>query len=984
MDLFVATHATMKPAIWATVALTSLDIDPAPPGTVGALTSSSHPVGSPSSNAVVQLDWSPAVDDFSGIRGYQFVWGPAPAWPDTSRWATAFMDLGDATHWTSPPSAPGDWYFSIVAIDNSRKPARNYASYGPITILAPEPANVTTTRPAGWYERLVPRPAQDATANNVPAPATLPPYPATTWLNLAVINDGELPAPQLDVAAYLDDFAAGSFSTLYVAPGSDRRWNNTSPILCPPGRHTLWMMADPQNLIYERDEFDNVYGLPWVWEPPLLGPDHTAPVLGRPGLATAGWGALPGPITIYAYNADGFRLHSYAGFHAASLRATDNSADYDLRLYAPASGPTYGFLNYDAWSTEPAGALDVVLCNSAAGGVRDYDLGVLNIVGGTSANYELKTYRAGAAAIGDSVPVPLAANENLFLRQFWVSAADTGSLTVSLATDAAAGPWHLALFDPATVQAELAAAPYDTTTDAAGNCRLQFRPTHVGNHALVAHRDPAGGGQATAVVYEIERTPPDLARFTPPAWYASVVPRESNGPFISLPAPGILPRDLPVFVYGASTNLGPNGAPTTATGVEVDGTQAMQVSAPPLAAGATRLAELGTVSVGSGRHTLGFALDRNATLEELDEGNNRVAEQYVFAARLLDTRPFQVRTALPDRVGGFADVPLNHPAYYNCDGFQPNPGDALQADTGWILAGLMSPAGEDVDLRVHAAATSAGHRFRRGSRPVDLGRGAVGLRPGEPRLAPRPGGSRPGGHPLGVRLHGQRGRRLALPWRGSGKPQVFEGLRVPADWPARLFSVAIPPGNYAAEVQPRSGLADLGLSVFSPDGTHWALAKGDEGPNAGSWLAPAGEPEAAAFKAGSGGQVLIVVWKVGAADLPAGEQFDLVIRESTPSGTPPAVPGLGSVAITGMQPNPFNPRLEIHYNLPRGGTANLSVFDLRGHRVATLVDQAEAAGGHRIFWNGVDGQGRQVSSGVYFVHLRGPGGRDTAKVVLAR
>ena len=48
----------------------------------------------------------------------------------------------------------------------------------------------------------------------------------------------------------------------------------------------------------------------------------------------------------------------------------------------------------------------------------------------------------------------------------------------------------------------------------------------------------------------------------------------------------------------------------------------------------------------------------------------------------------------------------------------------------------------------------------------------------------------------------------------------------------------------------------------------------------------------------------------------------------------------------------------------------LVIFDLRGHTVATLVDEALAAGSYIFAWHGFDTVGRQMSNGVYFVRLK--------------
>ncbi len=69
-------------------------------------------------------------------------------------------------------------------------------------------------------------------------------------------------------------------------------------------------------------------------------------------------------------------------------------------------------------------------------------------------------------------------------------------------------------------------------------------------------------------------------------------------------------------------------------------------------------------------------------------------------------------------------------------------------------------------------------------------------------------------------------------------------------------------------------------------------------------------------------------------------------------------------------PNPFNPSTTIAFSTSRGAVVELSVIDLAGRRVVSLVDEYLEAGTHEVFWSGRDTAGRQAATGVYFVQLR--------------
>jgi hypothetical protein len=68
-------------------------------------------------------------------------------------------------------------------------------------------------------------------------------------------------------------------------------------------------------------------------------------------------------------------------------------------------------------------------------------------------------------------------------------------------------------------------------------------------------------------------------------------------------------------------------------------------------------------------------------------------------------------------------------------------------------------------------------------------------------------------------------------------------------------------------------------------------------------------------------------------------------------------------------PNPFNPSTTIEFTLPSSGKANLVIYDIMGHKVRELISGQVSAGIRSVLWDGRDGSGRSVSSGVYFARL---------------
>ncbi len=75
-------------------------------------------------------------------------------------------------------------------------------------------------------------------------------------------------------------------------------------------------------------------------------------------------------------------------------------------------------------------------------------------------------------------------------------------------------------------------------------------------------------------------------------------------------------------------------------------------------------------------------------------------------------------------------------------------------------------------------------------------------------------------------------------------------------------------------------------------------------------------------------------------------------------------------ALLQNYPNPFNGETMIRFQLPASERVKLYVYNIRGQRVATIIDEQMEAGYHRISWNGRNDNGRQVGSGVYIYLLQ--------------
>ncbi len=83
-------------------------------------------------------------------------------------------------------------------------------------------------------------------------------------------------------------------------------------------------------------------------------------------------------------------------------------------------------------------------------------------------------------------------------------------------------------------------------------------------------------------------------------------------------------------------------------------------------------------------------------------------------------------------------------------------------------------------------------------------------------------------------------------------------------------------------------------------------------------------------------------------------------------------------------PNPFNPITKIDFSLPKTGYISLTIYNIMGQEIKTLISDNMQYGFHTTTWNGQDRFGRLVSSGVYFSELRAKGFRQTKKMLMLK
>jgi hypothetical protein len=83
-------------------------------------------------------------------------------------------------------------------------------------------------------------------------------------------------------------------------------------------------------------------------------------------------------------------------------------------------------------------------------------------------------------------------------------------------------------------------------------------------------------------------------------------------------------------------------------------------------------------------------------------------------------------------------------------------------------------------------------------------------------------------------------------------------------------------------------------------------------------------------------------------------------------------------------PNPFNAGTVILYQFPQTAHVELTIYNIAGQRLKTLIDESQHPGLHRVTWDGTDVSGRQVGTGLYLYKLTTPAQTQTRRMILIK
>jgi hypothetical protein len=179
--------------------------------------------------------------------------------------------------------------------------------------------------------------------------------------------------------------------------------------------------------------------------------------------------------------------------------------------------------------------------------------------------------------------------------------------------------------------------------------------------------------------------------------------------------------------------------------------------------------------------------------------------------------------------------------------------------------------------------------------------------------------------------------------------------------------------HYAIEATGGSPVFNLTLSYLDAE-----LAGADENILAlWRWLVPAWEGPKTAIARDTAANWLTVGAQTAFSEWVIAEDLSLV-------GVGDDTPARPAFALAPNRPNPFNPSTRLEYSLPAAARVRLTVYDVAGRLVRTLVDAELPAGAHAAAWDGTDDRGRTAPSGTYVARLEADGRVATGRMGLVR
>jgi hypothetical protein len=199
-----------------------------------------------------------------------------------------------------------------------------------------------------------------------------------------------------------------------------------------------------------------------------------------------------------------------------------------------------------------------------------------------------------------------------------------------------------------------------------------------------------------------------------------------------------------------------------------------------------------------------------------------------------------------------------------------------------------------------------------------------------------------------------------------------------------VHELTLPAGMYEIRLIPQGGnVVDLGMTLHPM--TESAFESRFDAFETQVYGNPAEEEESLNYRTEESGTFALLVWRENRNTLQdfATYTIDISVTQTGVEDDKPGPPALGR--LVNAWPNPFNPQTTIRYELGLAEDFSLKIYDVKGRRIRTLLEEYGEPGVHEAVWLGDDDHGRTVPSGVYYCCLKtGSGHSHAMKLILMR
>jgi hypothetical protein len=745
-------------------------------------------------------------------------------------------------------------------------------------------------------------------------------------------------------------------------------------------------MADYYGVEDESNENNNIYYRSFIWSPYVLTMGSPVQRTDDPPADSQYWSGW--------YNAEGFSGTTGGPYwYAFAVMPVDAGDDFDVRLNTetPMNVPQQGFGSHVAWSGDGAGEIDFTIVDRNEVGSGTYYASILNFTGAGAGDkvVQFEGDQGTLPGLGTYGPFTMAAGDLIDLHEISFSTG-VGEYRVHVQVTAGSADYGLSVYDTEggffskdqTLVGAYAdnAGPYEDEY-------VVFTPTANSFHGIAVWKAHAADRNASLTYNLIVTQSPNLTDATPAGWYGPVVPRNTTDATSgSVPLPATLTGNATTTSFNFCTfNEGANSAVAPwETRLYVDDFFSWYGPRNSDLASSTFSMWLNTAQgydpyslVRGGRHHLRIQADALGQVAEVFEADNDYTEWFVWTPLELDDHTPLTREAPPLK------NPLGYGPYYSTDGYRTVP-------TGewWTAVGAIPRiSADDYDVRMYAASTGSKDGFGANVAWSSAVAGAVDFTMVNFNVALY------ANHDYGILNYNDGGGDVVIERANSVTHGTYAGgeywigpntiapdgildvWEIGVDTPAVGVPVWVSLDNLA-------GGANLGIAVFDAAGDYYSrfdnIGDADVAGNGGDeHLAPITFPIA--------GWYSIVVYKNGSADLPKTATYRIALSTVDMVGAPSIEAPPARLALAPPRPNPFRNETRFRFDVPVDAShVAVNVFDLSGRRISTLVDGALPAGRHTAIWNGRDGSGNRVASGVYFVRMQSGDFEQTRKVTIVK